>query len=144
MEKIPERVNIRQLSEEELTKFKFNLPSKFEDRVTIVNVYISTIKKNENTSIKVTLSGTISKGFLDLFIRDSYDNDFWFPDINYWNNIKDEGMLDLNNETKLCEWSFKLSDYAKGNFRIFVLIFEDSDGNTYDKRKVVTGVEVLP
>ncbi len=54
--------------------------------------------------------------------------------------INDEGELTLNGEHSPCEWSFRIPDYANENFRTFVLIFEDSEGNTQDKRKVVTGV----
>lgn len=142
MENIPKRIEIRPLSIEELIKFKFNLPSKFKDSISIQEVSISQLNKYNDTNITVYLHGTISKGFISLFIRDSDNNDFWFPDKSHWNIVNDEGELSLSKTYELCKWSFKVPDYAKEPFRIFVLIFEDSDGNTQDKRKVVTGVEL--
>jgi hypothetical protein len=143
MDKVAFRSKIKRLSKDEFVKFNFNMPSKYGDRILISEVCLSPIEKSKEINIKVILTGTISKGFLDLFILDSVNNPLWFPDPNYWDGIKDEGRLTMNNEQKLCEWSVVLPDYLKRTFRTFILLFEDSDGNTQDKRKIVDGVEIL-
>jgi hypothetical protein len=143
MNKLQKERKITELTDKELVKFGFNLSHKFRNKVKIQTVRLPDIFRNEYQIISAEISGTISKGFIDLFIRDSENNDFWFPDEETWNKNKDEGKLELNNGYKYCSWSFTIPDYSKENFRIYVLVFEDSDGNTRDKRKVAGGVEVF-
>ena len=133
---------IRELTDNELVKFGFNLSVKFRNKIKIVALKLPNIIKGDNI-VDIEVRGTVYKGFLDLFVRDSEGNDLWFPDPGTWNNITDQGMLELKNEYKSSGWSFKIPDYIKKNFKVYVLVFEDSDGNTWDKRKVATGVEVV-
>jgi hypothetical protein len=140
---VPKDGKIVELTDNELIKFGFNLSNKFHNKVKIKKALLPDIIKDIDLDIYVEIFGTVSKGFLDLFIRDSENNDLWFPDEGTWDKNNDQGSLELKDSYKSCRWSFKIPDYAKKNFRIYVLVFEDSDGHTLDKRKVVTGVEVL-
>ncbi|TVP41792.1 hypothetical protein [Candidatus Nitrosocosmicus arcticus] len=71
MDRIAQERKIKELTNEELAKFNFNISNKFRNKIRIDAVTIPNLVKNEYLLINAEVSGTISKGFLDLFIRDS-------------------------------------------------------------------------
>lgn len=134
------RRGIRRLDEYELVRLDFNISHKFRDKIRITSVSLPNIINGVECTIRVEIVGTIIKGFLDLFIINNNNKHYWFPD---YNSLKDDvGTLNFTGQKQIHSWRFVPSDLGN-NFRTFVLIFEDTDGNIPSLRKVVDGVEVL-
>jgi hypothetical protein len=131
---------IRRLTEAELVNLNLKTSTKYRDRIKIISVTLPNIINGLECTIEVAIEGTIKKGFLDVLIKDS--NYHWFPDYTSFDENKNLGTLDILNQRSVHKWTFK-PDSLQKKFKTFIFIFEDTDGNSADNRKVVDGIEVL-
>lgn len=134
------RREIRRLEEYELVRLNLNISHKFRDKIKITSVALPNIINGVECTVRVEVVGTIIRGFFDLFIIDNNNKHYWFPDNNSLKN--NVGTLNFTNQKQIHSWRFTPS-HLGNKLRIFVLIFEDTDGNSPSLRKVVDGVEVL-
>jgi uncharacterized protein YjbI with pentapeptide repeats len=134
--------NLRKMSSKELISFGFNLSERYTDKLTISFVSLLEDKSSPENLIRVDLHGTVSYGFLDLVAVNRSGNKIWLPNYATFDSKNYKGTLSLLNKSEKFLWSVKVPELF-GISRLYVFVFEDTDGNFDDQRKVVTGVELV-
>lgn len=129
------------LLDHNLKNTKFNLSEKVTGKVKIDDVKLKRIKQ-DSYLIETTVHGNVEKGFVDLLIIDENNKHIWIPDYNTWDSVRDLGKMKMDNTSKTTKWNFDYKDLNKIK-GLYVMIFDDKEGNNKDKRKLVQGKDIL-
>lgn len=122
-------------------EFQFKLSTKYHELIKFIKIDLLHIK-SQIYEITVEIKGSISKGFFDVLIIDSTGKEDWRPDKTTFDFSNYVGVLEMQNEIYNVKLLLDLSKYSNQQYKVFVFVFEDSDGDVY-KRKVVAGFEVF-
>jgi hypothetical protein len=129
------------LLDHNLKNTKFNLSETVTGKVTIDDVKFKKTKQ-DSYLIETTVRGSVEKGFVDLLIIDENNKHIWIPDYNTWDSVRDLGKMKIDNTSKTTKWNFDYKDLNKIK-GLYVMIFEDKEGNNKDKRILVQGKDIL-
>ncbi len=137
-----DQIAYKKLTRDELSKY-FSLSRNFENAVSIE--FVSALEKKENLKnlFHIKISGTISRGFIDILIKYDKNSQEWIPDEATFDVSNYSGTLEMKNEQRSFLMSVDLLGIVKGGFSINILLFEDSEGNTHTTRRVVDGIELI-
>ncbi len=132
-----------ELMEFSFTKAKFHLSDKFYDHLRFESIFVKKIGKYYY-ELEVTITGAISKGFIDILVKDSVGHEDWFPDYKTFDADNYVGRLNLNNESYSDSLLIDTSKILREDWKVFVLIFEDSEKDIHgNNRKLVAGAEIF-
>ncbi|MDN5846932.1 MAG: adenylate/guanylate cyclase domain-containing protein [Candidatus Nitrosocosmicus sp.] len=122
--------------------FHFDLSQKYSKSFRFAEISVSRIKERVY-DIQIKAEGTISKGFFDIMtIKSNGEKDWNASNLTFDANTY-SGKLNLRDEIFNINLILDLSNYSDSQVRPFVLVFEDSDGNSSGKRKLVSGFEIV-
>ena len=124
------------------TKDKFQISERFFGKISIEIANIIT-NDNVNYIIHAKIFGIISKGFLDIGIINPPNEEIWEPDPNSFDFSRLKGHLELDNTVYESKWEFSVSGQHVDNFKLYLLVYEDTL-NTYESRRVVAGYRLVP
>jgi class 3 adenylate cyclase len=122
-------------------KAKYELSQKYHELLRIEDIVVNKLGTYYYELI-IRLTGSISKGFIDLLVKDISNEEDWFPDYKSFDGANYVGRLEMNNQTYTDHLLIDTSKILRDDWNLFVLVFEDSEKYTSGARNLVCGAEV--
>ncbi len=122
-------------------KAKFELSQKYHELLRFEDITINKLG-TYYYELTVTIKGSVLYGFIDLLVKDKTNEEDWFPDYKTFDGTNYVGRLQMNNQTYTDHLLIDTSKILRDDWKLFVLIFEDSEKSTTGARKLVCGAEI--